>query len=138
MGYHYNAAGNQQACRWNPSGLLTDLGGLGGPNSVAYGINTQGWIVGQATNAAGRGRAFAWLESVGDMVDLTALVNDPDWIFNTAYGINDKGEIVGWGWYQGVHDQAFLLRPLSPVPPPPTPWEVVGASVEVRLLLLMM
>jgi probable HAF family extracellular repeat protein len=91
------------------------LGSLGGSSSTAYKVNNLGQIVGQATNSAGRGRAFIWDRNKG-MRDLNALVNEPDWVLNTAYDINEKGEIVGWGWYKGAYDFAFILRPMAKPP----------------------
>jgi probable HAF family extracellular repeat protein len=101
-----------QACFFSSPGNITMLGSLGGSSSTAYKVNNLGQIVGQATNSAGRGRAFIWDGNKG-MRDLNSLVNEPDWVLNTAYDINDKGEIVGWGWYKGGYDFAFILRPMA-------------------------
>jgi probable HAF family extracellular repeat protein len=103
---------NGQACIFYSPDNIVMLGSLGGTSSTAYKVNNSGQIVGQATNSAGRGRAFIWDPQNG-MQDLNALVNEPDWVLNTAYDINDRGEIVGWGYFQGIYDFAFILRPLK-------------------------
>jgi hypothetical protein len=46
------------------------------------------------------------------LFDLNVLV-DPaaGWTLEAAYGINDAGQIVGWGWYGG-RQSAFRLDPV--------------------------
>ena len=59
--------------------------------------------------------AFLWT-SAGGMVDLnTLLPSDSGWQLNTAFGINDAGQITGHGYHNGQF-HAFLLSP--PAPPP--------------------
>lgn len=101
-----------QAVRWTVSGntaTLQALGSLGRTFSEAKDINVAGQIVGYATNTFGAPqRAFAWL---GDtMVDLNSFV-DPTAGFTlaTAEGINDRGDIVGWGTVGGV-THAYMLQ----------------------------
>jgi probable HAF family extracellular repeat protein len=113
VGNYTNAAGRKVACIFSGTETPTELGSLGGNSSTAYGVNKSNQVVGQATNAAGRGRAFIW-DPVNGMRDLNSLIDEPDWVLNTAYDINDKGEIVGWGWYKCVYDFAFILKPIEP------------------------
>lgn len=75
----------------------TDLGDLGGGESVALGLNDAGDVVGWSTIpgcATGTGtpcrRAFLWKDGV--LTDLGVLPGDEE---STARGINDLGQIVG-------------------------------------------
>lgn len=71
------------------SGVMQDLGTLGGPNSYAYGINNAGQVVGFAEISPGTDRAFLW--SGGTMQDLGTLGG----LQSQASAINASGQIVG-------------------------------------------
>lgn len=87
-------------------GVLTDLGTLGG-NSYAYGINDFGVVVGYSG-------ADAVLYSGGNARDLNSMIGSASgWQLQQAYGINDAGQIVGSGVFQG-QSHAFLLNPGQP------------------------
>ena len=88
-----------------------DLGELAGGYSTAKAINNAGVVVGTSDN-----RAFIW--SNGMMQDLNTLI-DPtsQWNLATATGINDSGQIVGFGAFGGDPFRAFLLTPDMPCPP---------------------
>jgi len=91
------------------SGVMTDLGTLGGATSDARGINQSGDVVGTAQNGAGQPRAFLWRN--GRMIDLNStLVNVSGWVLESAAAISDGGQIVGYGTFQGKR-RAFLLTP---------------------------
>ena len=97
------------------NGVMTDLGTLGGTYSEARAINTSGQVVGYAytTNDAQQ-RAF--LYSDGVMTDLNSLLPpDSGWLLYNAQFINDNGQIVGRGFYNG-QDRAFLLNLNKPTP----------------------
>ena len=82
------------AMLWTSNGGFKDLGTLPGDlNSLAYGINQQGQVVGQSIDASGNTRAFIWQDNV--MTDLNTLI--PPSSTALAYGgdINDRGEITG-------------------------------------------
>lgn len=85
----------------------TDLGTLGADASYGYGLNNAGHVVGTSD-----ARAFIWRD--GTMTDLNAMI-DPagNWQLIAAAGINDDGQIVGWGVHDGLTFRAFLLTPAS-------------------------
>jgi len=84
---------------WN--GGMQDLGGT---QSTAYDINNAGLIVGESG-----GQAILWEN--GQMKNLNSLI-DPNsgWVLQSARAINEKGQIVGKGSFNG-QTRAFLLKP---------------------------
>lgn len=87
-----------------PDGAVTlrqDLGSLGGDMSYARAINNQGMVVGTSDD-----RAFLWDGT--QMIDLNDAVNDPSWVLRSANGINESGQIVGFGTHNGL-PAAFML-----------------------------
>ncbi len=78
---------------------ITDLGTLpGGYESIAYGINNRGQVVGYSTTASGEYHAFLWED--GEMTDLGTLGG----AYSVAYGINSRGQVVGYSASaSGVH-----------------------------------
>lgn len=100
-------------------GVMHDLGTLGGNSSEGYGINTSGLVIGYSQIPGNKvEHAFLWSSSNG-MVDLNFLI-DPaaGWELKLARGINDAGQITGYGQING-EDHAYLLSPIS-VPEPAT------------------
>ena len=97
---HVVGAQGARAVLWTPAGGVQDLGTLGGPTSVAYAINAADQVVGASTTATGAQHAFLWTPGHG-MQDLGTL---PGGVASKAYGINDKGQVVG----QSLH---------PPIPP---------------------
>ncbi len=92
-------------------GIIADLGTLGGGNSYAYGLNNVNDVVGYSDNADGLNRAFLFRN--GALIDLNAyLLNNSGWTLEQAYDINDQGQIVGVGTYNGMRT-AFRLDPLK-------------------------
>jgi probable HAF family extracellular repeat protein len=88
---------------WSQS--LTWLGTLpGGSSSDAWGVSADGAVVvGRATNAAGRDRAFRWTAS-GGMQDLGTLGGD----YSNALGVSADGSVVvGWARNAAGRDRAF-------------------------------
>lgn len=95
---------------------MHDLGTLGG-SSYAYAINDSGAIVGYSWPTSGdHTHAFLYLD--GGMFDLnTLLPPGSGWELLAAYGINNAGQIVGEGLWNG-QSRAFLLAP-APLADPP-------------------
>jgi probable HAF family extracellular repeat protein len=69
---------------------VTDLGTLGGAQSAAFALNERAEVVGWAETAAGERHAFLYRE--GRISDLGTL---PGYHRSEAYGINDRGDVVG-------------------------------------------
>ncbi len=88
---------------------MTDLGTLGGAFSMAQAINDSDDIVGTSIDSAGDFNAFLYEGTT--MVNLnTLLPSDSGWTLIDAQGINNNGDIVGWGEFDG-NFEAFLLTP---------------------------
>lgn len=68
---------------------VTDLGTLGGTQSIASDINNSGQIVGNSAVSSGINHAFTYANGV--MTDLGTLGGTQSY----AYGINNSGQIVG-------------------------------------------
>jgi len=93
---------------------MQDLGTLPGlSESVAMAVNSRAEVVGKAFSLGqlSNPRAFYWSSSAG-MVDLSTLteVVAGGWsVLLGANGINDAGQVVGWGVRNG-QTRAFLLN----------------------------
>jgi probable HAF family extracellular repeat protein len=110
------------------NGQRLDLGTLG-DTSQANQINNNGQIVGLTDGVFDDGsftHAALWTinaDGTVTLTDLNGLVQGSGWSLAEATGINDKGQIVGWGMVgEGFDAQqhAFLLsQEAAPVPLPP-------------------
>lgn len=114
--------GGQHAFLWQEGTGMIDLGTLDNLRfSRANDINDLGQIVGTASQFEGfSGRALLYQNGVfGDLSNLIAA--NSGWVLTSAEGINNLGEIVGFGTFNG-QTRAFLLQPqqLQPVPEPAT------------------
>lgn len=105
------------------NGLMTDLGA-----GLANAINSSGEVVGYARGPGyAQGHAFLWVNGVG--TDLNTLI-DPSsgWTLLSANGINDAGQIIGYGSHAGQNGFALLLTPL------PEPGGLVVICLPAMLL----
>lgn len=106
--------GSEQAFLY-ANGSFQFLESFGGPSQV-WGLNNLNEVVGE-TRIGDQIRAFLWREQQG-MVDLNTLISpDSGWSLFNATGINDAGQIVGNGVFNG-RNTAFLLQPV----PEPSTW----------------
>jgi probable HAF family extracellular repeat protein len=109
------ANGNRHAFRTAPDAAINsmtdDLGTFGGTDSGAEGINASGQVVGWALTAAGESHAFLYSGAV--MYDLNNLIPaGSGWILEYGAAINDAGQIVGNGFFNGVSRAFRLDQPL--------------------------
>lgn len=96
-------------------GAITDLGTAGMDGALALGLNNVGQTVGYAY--VGESHAILWNGATA--IDLNSylsagLVNQ-GWVLEEAYGINDKGQIIGDA-FNNITDvnQAFVLTSAVP------------------------
>jgi len=109
-----NLAGDQahHAFVWDKKAGLQDLGTLKGYSVLSHAnwINDAGEIVGDSDSPTGS-RAFLWKKGI--MTDLGTLANDA---CSAAVSINSRGQIVGFGSADCVHeDRAFLWENGDPI-----------------------
>ncbi len=128
-----------RAFLWS-GGVMQDLGDLpgGGDSSFAAGINDAGQVVGHSAATAGN-RAFLW--SGGVLQDLNGLIDASGWTLTNARGINNLGQVVGWGFDADGAQRGFLLTPVSAAVPEPSTWAMMlpgffglGAVIRRRAL----
>lgn len=114
VGHSARASGYLEAFLYF-NGSITGLGTLGGVGSYAYGINEAGAVVGSSW-VAGNDSMAAFVHANGQMRNLNDLVApNSGWQLLAAHGINDSGQIVGTGLYNG-EQTAVLLNPIAPSP----------------------
>ena len=116
-------------------GAMIDLGTLPGTSiSEAHGINDSGQIVGYTETPTGSGGFLpyhAFIDSAGIMTDLNSLIPaNSDWDLINAEGINNSGQIVGYGTDPSGLTEAFLL---TPTPEPSTVALCVAGSAMLLL-----
>lgn len=93
--------------------------------SRAQDINDNGFVVGYGnfleTTGFAPNRGFIWDAENGTQL-LSDLI-DPDlgWEIGIALGINEGGQITGWGTNELGQTRAYLLTPDSPLLPAPVP-----------------
>jgi uncharacterized membrane protein len=111
VGTSETASGYDDAVLWSPSGKATVLQHESGAiNSEATAINDSG----QSVGASGPD-AMLW-SSLGTATDLGTVLGSA-WTDTYAAGINNLGDIVGYGDYRGGL-YGFLLTPI----PEPSTW----------------
>src|SRR5215471_10837206 len=98
--------------RFSSEGGLENLGNLGPEYLIEpRGVNDGGTVVGRVVSSATGELAFIYSDEWGFIL-LNDLIGDPSWTLLAADAINEAGQIVGEGRYNGV-DHAFLLTPLQ-------------------------
>jgi probable HAF family extracellular repeat protein len=98
------------------AGTMNDLAETADPrSSTATAINELGHVVGDVADVTTQ---FAFLWRDGTMHDLNTLIPaGSDWTLLRANDINDRGQIVGYGFREGFGGfRAFLLTSCAPPP----------------------
>lgn len=109
------------------NGRTVDLGSLGTSNSYGYAINNSGIVVGYSY-VDGQADSHAFVYAGGMMVDLNLVIPvNSGWELLAAYGINEAGQIVGSGIYEG-QSAMFLLDRVAPSTKPLSPFWSKNAS----------
>jgi uncharacterized membrane protein len=123
--------GEERLLLWD-DGIETLLPQFSAPRfeTVFGGMNSAGILVGRSG-----GRAAVWQD--GQIYDLNNLIpSDSGWALTSATAINDLGEIVGYGTYQGI-GVPFVLMPTagspSSIPEPATLSILAFAGLPVLL-----
>jgi probable HAF family extracellular repeat protein len=95
---------------WTERDGMKDLRHLGGGTSSAAAISNGGQVVGTSSLMDGTSHAFSWSSADG-MLDLNTLVSpNSGWGMFEAHGVNDNGQITGYGLHNGA-GRAFRLDP---------------------------
>lgn len=122
-------AGGGHAFLWTAAGGMVDLGDLAGgnPASAALDINDGGDIVGMGTTTGNANRALLWRG--GQMIDLSLLpeVQAAGWLLDSAAGINNAGQITGFGWHDG-QQRGYVLSPVAAPVPEPAAWLLLATG----------
>lgn len=115
-GYSETSGGKTRAFLYDRATML-DLGGLGGNTSVANGVNADGFVVG-SSYLADNSTLHAMIYRDGTLQDLNDLLpGNSGWELADALAINDKGQITGWGYFNG-QIRGFLLEESATSAPP--------------------
>lgn len=111
---------------------LVDLGDLPGGSdySLARDINNHDQIVGVGTDNGQRAVTWTDPNHLIDLNDLLDPISGAGWTLNYASGIDDAGQIVGYGRLDGIR-RGFLLTPI----PVPTPNAMSLAAIQSIIVL---
>ncbi len=101
---------NHEAVRWSPTGAVTVLSTPVGDQSEALSINKAGAAVGYVEDSANVTTAMYWGPR-GHAASLNTILGSA-WTDTVATGINNAGDIVGTGNYNGLME-AFELIPVK-------------------------
>ena len=99
------------------TGMIQPLGTLGGHESVAFGVNSNGDVVGWSATGGGRYSQAAYVRTGGVMHDLNSLVDSKNHL-QFANSINDAGNIVGFMRIPKPVSEShgYFLKPVVPSP----------------------
>jgi hypothetical protein len=126
VGFSTTASG-QDAVLWSSKGVATmlqDLGGEGFDQPTA--INASGDSVGYTLTASGSYDAVLW-SPLGVPTDLGAVLGSA-WTNTLAVGLNNNGDIIGYGDYNGGISGFLLVDPPGPAAPELSTWTMVVAG----------
>ena len=107
------SSGGGKACIWylesgqsqEPAIIIGIL--PGGSSAVAYAINESDEVVGYSETS---GSDHAFYSTGSSITDLNTLIRpDSGWVLKSAYGINEVGQIVGYGTNPDGYSRGFLL-----------------------------
>jgi probable HAF family extracellular repeat protein len=107
-GYFETTNGTTHAFVFDGVRGLQDIDTGNNAYSSASGINNRGHVVG-AFFREGTDDDRAFFYDGKALQDLNEMAKSRDWLFVEACDLNDRGEIVGYGWH-GDAERAFLLR----------------------------
>ena len=119
--YNNTNSGLYRAFIWDDKNGMQGLGTLDSmENSIARGINKWDQVVGLSSDVPWEDTAAAFLWEDGEMLDLNDfLPTGSGWDLFEANDINDHGQIIGRGYFNGdVH--GYLLSPTHANPIPST------------------
>jgi probable HAF family extracellular repeat protein len=109
VGWSNTSSGSTHAVFWQKR-QIKDLGTFDGNDTKATAINNRGTVVGYSFNSYDT-PIHAFVGRNGRMRDLNSLLPaNSGWELTAAYGINDRGQIVGKGKKDG-QTKAYLLTP---------------------------
>jgi probable HAF family extracellular repeat protein len=114
-----NMSNGQSEAFLYDGGVLQDLG----PGS-ANGINDPGQIV--------VGVNGPFLYNDGAKYGLNIMIAGSGWNLSNATGINDSGQIVGWGWNPAGETHAFLLNPV----PEPSRMALIASGAALTVCVV--
>jgi probable HAF family extracellular repeat protein len=98
---------------YDVNGTMTDAGAIPGrTNSELVAVNASGMAAGFSSDEYSA-NSVAVLYAGGTLYDLNTLADPSPWVVQRATGIDDAGDVVGWGVLQSDNQtqHALLLRP---------------------------
>jgi probable HAF family extracellular repeat protein len=113
VGWSSTTSGVTQDVFLYHNGRMFDLGNLGGPGAAPTAVNDKGQVVGWSdVNGATQRDQFVY--SNGTMTDLSKLVSASSGItLQSVVGINNRGQIAGYGTRPDGTTVALLLNPVT-------------------------